>query len=65
MAGFDEFSFQPPRATAAEPDDDDAPRAAGKLVADKLALTTDKAGAATVALRTCPRSNAPASCSPR
>ncbi len=56
MAGFDEFSFQPPRgATAAEPDDDDTPRSDGKLVADKLALTTDKAGAATVALKNLPK----------
>ncbi|MGD9831486.1 MAG: MG2 domain-containing protein [Piscinibacter sp.] len=55
MTGFEEFSFQPPRGLAAnEPEDEDTPRSDGRLVADKLALTTDKQGAATVALKSLP-----------
>ena len=60
MPGFEEFSFQPPRGLAAnEPEDEDAPRSDGRLVADKLALTTDKQGAATVALKALPKITRP------
>ena len=61
MAGYDEFSFQPPRslAAAAETEDDDTPRSDGRLVADKLALVTDKAGAAKVALAALPKIERP------
>jgi uncharacterized protein YfaS (alpha-2-macroglobulin family) len=52
MPGYDEFSFGPPRETR---DDDDEPRGdQGKLVADKLPLTTDRHGAATVTLKDLP-----------
>lgn len=60
MPGFEEFSFQPPRGLATnEPEDEDTPRSDGKLVADKLALTTDKQGAATVALKALPKITRP------
>ncbi len=56
FAGYDEFSFEPPRAAGSteeggegSEEHDDA-----KLVADKLPLTTDKAGAATLALKDLP-----------
>jgi uncharacterized protein YfaS (alpha-2-macroglobulin family) len=58
FAGYDEFSFEPPRdpSRAEQPDeeDEDSERAAGadgKLVADKLALTTDRNGAASFTLK--------------
>lgn len=55
MPGFEEFSFQPPRGVAAhEPDDEGAPRNDGRLVVDKLALTTDRQGAATIAVKPLP-----------
>ncbi len=59
---FDEFSFEPPRDPAKEPDADDGEERGGgdgKLVADKLALTTDKAGAATLTLKDLPRITRP------
>lgn len=60
MTGFEEFSFQPPRGViATEPEDEDAPRSDGKLVADKLALSTDRQGAATVALKSLPKITRP------
>src|ERR1019366_7040459 len=45
FAGYDEFSFEPPRdlSRAEQPD--------AKLVADKLALTTDRNGAASFTLK--------------
>lgn len=52
MPGYDEFSFEPPRETNR---DDDEPRLEqGRLVADKLPLTTDRNGAATVTLKELP-----------
>jgi len=57
--GFEEFSFTPPR-DAAQPDPessedtDAAADATRRLVADKLALTTDAQGAATVTLKDLP-----------
>ena len=56
-----EYSFEPPRdpAAAASPDDTDEEPAAsardGKLVADKLAVTTDRDGAATITLKGLPQ----------
>ena len=57
FAGYDEFSFEPPRdPSKGEPrDDPEADPGEGKLVADKLALTTDKAGAATLTLKELPK----------
>ncbi len=51
MPGHDEFSFEPPRE--ARPDDEDDP-GEGQLVADKLPLTTDRQGTATVTLKDLP-----------
>ena len=60
MPGFETFSFAPPRGVSAnEPEDEDASRSDGRLVADKLALTTDRQGAATVALKNLPVINRP------
>ncbi|WP_341887804.1 MG2 domain-containing protein [Variovorax sp. YR752] len=55
--GFDGFSFTPPRdlSRAEAGDDEDSPRGEGKLVADKLALTTDRQGAASVTLKELPK----------
>ncbi|MBX3622400.1 MAG: alpha-2-macroglobulin [Rhizobacter sp.] len=54
FAGYDEFSFEPPR-DAATRDDDEAPADDnGKLVADKQPLTTDRHGAASVVLKNLP-----------
>ena len=62
FAGFDEFSFEPPReagpAQESEPDDERT-SGDGKLVADKLALSTDRSGAATIALKELPRITRP------
>ncbi len=52
MPGYDEFSFGPPRETNRE--DDEPSNEQGKLVADKLPLTTDRNGAATVTLKELP-----------
>ena len=55
--GFDEYSFEPPRdpkkseqQNEESEEDSDAVAPDGKIVADKLALATDKAGAATFTL---------------
>ena len=60
--GYDEFSFEPPRDPAKAPgnsgdeDSEAAPEASGgKLVADKLPLTTDKNGAANFTLKDLPK----------
>ncbi|MEP7295687.1 MAG: MG2 domain-containing protein [Burkholderiales bacterium] len=61
--GYDEFSFEPPRdpkqAQASNGDEEDADASTeardGKLVADKLALTTDKNGAASFTLKDLPK----------
>ncbi|KNZ33312.1 MAG: hypothetical protein AD742_06870 [Methylibium sp. NZG] len=57
FAGFDEFSFEPPREAgpAQESEEGEERGDDGKLVADKIALTTDRSGAATVALKDLPR----------
>ena len=59
--GYDEFSFEPPRApnpaqgNSGDEDSDVSPDATdGRLVADKLALTTDKNGAANFTLKDLP-----------
>jgi uncharacterized protein YfaS (alpha-2-macroglobulin family) len=60
--GYDEFSFEPPRDPAkaagnsGDEDSEAAPEASGgKLVADKLPLTTDKNGAASFTLKDLPK----------
>ena len=60
FAGYDEFSFEPPRAVDRPADrdpsgDDDAPGRDGRLVADKLALTTDRNGAGRTELKDLPK----------
>jgi len=61
FAGYDEFSFEPPRDPNARDkagDDDETQRNDnGKLVADKQALTTDRNGAASVTLKNLPAIN--------
>ena len=63
FAGFDEFSFEPPRdpAKAQESSDENEPVAGsdGKLVADKLPLSTDKNGAASFTLKDLPKITRP------
>jgi uncharacterized protein YfaS (alpha-2-macroglobulin family) len=55
FAGYDDYQFFPPRdTTQAERDPDEPPPADGKIVADKLALATDRNGAATLTLRDLP-----------
>ncbi|MGY4831782.1 alpha-2-macroglobulin family protein [Sphaerotilaceae bacterium SBD11-9] len=57
MAGYADFSFEPPRdVSAGEADDEPEARSDnGKIVADKLPLTTDRNGAATLALKGLPK----------
>ncbi len=65
--GFDEFSFEPPRdpsqAGAAPPEGEegaaDPAAQEGKLIADKLPLTTDKNGAARFTLLDLPKTTRP------
>ncbi|MDO9315981.1 MAG: MG2 domain-containing protein [Burkholderiaceae bacterium] len=55
--GHDGFSFEPPREAAADGDSEDeaaTAQGADRLVADKLPLTTDAQGAATVLLKDLP-----------
>ncbi|NUZ07956.1 alpha-2-macroglobulin family protein [Piscinibacter koreensis] len=63
FAGYDEFSFEPPRnAAAAEGEGgDDAERPANdaKLIADKVALVTDRNGVATFRLKDLPKTTRP------
>lgn len=62
FAGYDEYSFEPPRdpqQMAAEGGEDDAVQRDGKLVLDKLPLATDRDGAATLALRDLPAIDRP------
>ncbi len=61
FAGYDDFSFEPPRdqstesAARGDEDTETAPEARdGKLVADKLPLTTDRNGAANFTLKDLP-----------
>ncbi len=65
FSGYADFSFEPPRDRAADAGDGegevDAPTAAedGRLVADKLALATDRNGAASVTLKDLPKISRP------
>ena len=61
VAGYDEFSFQPPRdlARGEEADDEAGSRGEGRLVADKLPLTTDRNGAASFTLKELPKITRP------
>ncbi|NRF69205.1 alpha-2-macroglobulin [Aquincola sp. S2] len=56
FAGYEGFSFQPPREDRRRDTSDDEPASGdgAKLVVDKQALTTDANGAATVALKGLP-----------
>lgn len=64
MAGYEEFSFEPPRDLRDRSDEtsgDDGPRDDnGRLVVDKQPLTTDRHGAATVTLKDLPALTRPA-----
>ncbi len=66
FAGFDEFSFEPPREPGETPqtnegdEGDERPAGDGKLIADKLPLSTDTSGAASFALKDLPRITRPA-----
>ena len=62
FSGFEEFSLEPPRDAkqaqnqSADEDSDSPPEAReGKLVADKIALTTDRNGTASVTLKDLPK----------
>jgi len=64
--GFEEFSFEPPRdpnkvqGSSGDEDSEAAPEATdARLVADKLALTTDKNGAASFTLKDLPKITRP------
>ncbi|QPF73030.1 alpha-2-macroglobulin [Roseateles sp. DAIF2] len=65
FAGYEDFQFQPPRdpqsqqADATEEGGEDAPQRNAKLVADKLALSTDRQGAATIVLKGLPKLSEP------
>ena len=69
FAGYDEFSFEPPRdlskAERQNHDDDDeeseheSTPSDGKLIADKLPLTTDRNGAASFTLKDLPKVTQP------
>jgi uncharacterized protein YfaS (alpha-2-macroglobulin family) len=66
FAGYDEFSFEPARdlkeaqeGTRSEERDRDGSGREGRLIADKVALTTDRNGLATLALRDLPKTTRP------
>ncbi len=65
FAGYDEFSFEPPRdpkkaeQEGSEGEEGDGAARDGKLVADKLPLTTDRNGAATFTLKDLPKIERP------
>src|SRR6185436_14916784 len=66
FAGYDEFSFEPPRdpkkaeqETGDNEESDVAAARDGKLVADKLALTTDRNGAASFTIKDLPKLERP------
>lgn len=62
FAGYDEYSFEPPRdpqQMAAEGGEDDAAQRDGKLVLDKMPLATDRDGAATLAVKDLPAIDRP------
>ena len=67
FAGYDEFSFEPARdlkqaqeGTESEERDRDGSGREGRLIADKVALTTDRNGVATLALKDLPKTTRPA-----
>ena len=65
FAGYDEFSFEPPRdpkkaeQEGNENEESDSGAREGKLVADKLPLTTDRNGAASFVLKDLPKAVRP------
>ncbi len=65
FAGYDEFSFEPPRdpkkaeQEGSESEEGDGAARDGKLVADKLPLTTDRNGAASFTLKDLPKVERP------
>jgi uncharacterized protein YfaS (alpha-2-macroglobulin family) len=63
FAGYDEFSFEPPRDPSAagqgESDDGDASGREGRLVADKVPLVTDGNGVAILELKELPPAKRP------
>jgi uncharacterized protein YfaS (alpha-2-macroglobulin family) len=60
FGGYEEFSFEPPRDLArAEADAEKSPRETGRIVADKLALSTDRQGAASLLLKDLPATTRP------
>lgn len=59
FAGFDDFSFEPPRGDRARREDDEAADGA-RLVADRLAASTNAQGAATLPLKDLPKLEGPA-----
>ncbi|HZW72933.1 MAG TPA: MG2 domain-containing protein, partial [Caldimonas sp.] len=63
FAGYDEFSFDPPRDPAQQDSDegDSGERDGGKLVADKVPLVTDKNGVASFVVKELPAASRPAS----
>lgn len=55
MAGYEEFSFEPPRDLARlAADPEEGPPASGRIVADKLALATDAQGTVSIVLKDLP-----------
>jgi len=60
FAGYEEFNFEPPRKTdaaneTADESDDHDPSRSGRIVADKLAVQTDRNGTARVMLKELPK----------
>ncbi|MBX3604495.1 MAG: alpha-2-macroglobulin [Piscinibacter sp.] len=61
FAGYEAFSFEPPRdLTRGEDEPEEGARDAGRLVADKLALRSDRQGAASLVLKDLPPTTRPA-----
>ncbi|WP_349745182.1 alpha-2-macroglobulin family protein [Roseateles cavernae] len=62
FAGYEDFNFQPPGDPSQPDADEDAEASAprdSKLVADKLAFTTDRQGAASIVLKALPKLERP------
>lgn len=58
--GYEEYSFEPPRdLSARDRDDGDESAPDGKIVADKVPLTTDRNGAATFVVKDLPKISRP------
>lgn len=62
FAGFEDFTFQPPRGERARAggDDEDEPGDGAKLVAERLTAETDAQGAARIAVKSLPKLEGPA-----